>query len=128
MEPSFSLVLVRNIKSDDEMNDVVIFHLKKFWEGRDLWKEIKTGQKTSEWRDVTPFWFNRLCLVNLAVFQRRSDISNILKVHKAWFVVGYPKGNLPRLEVEIVGLFYHSETNQLEIKFANVEEILGKEN
>ena len=116
------------------MTDRVIFNLKRHWEidGMivDLYDEIKSGRKTNEWRNATSFWCTRL-------IERGStspyfpwavphDISHGLKVHKAWFVIGYPKDNLPRLEADITGLIYHPElkSSQLEIKFANVREIL----
>lgn len=107
------------------MKDVVIFHLKRIWEGKNLWEEIKQGRKTSEWRDSTEFWFKRLCISGASHPYSLSpqDFTDILKVYKAWFVVGYPKDNLPRLEADIIRLFNHPIDGQFEIVFANVKEV-----
>jgi hypothetical protein len=40
------------------------------------------------------------------------DLTDKIKVHKAWFFEGYPKGklmSLPHLKTEIIGLWYHPE-------------------
>ena len=111
------------------MATLVIFNLKRFWEidGKtvELYKEIKAGRKTSEYRDLTHFWIKRLC--EHAHWESYSDepqdLTKYLRIHRAWFVVGYPKGNVPRLEAEIIGLFCDSNARQLEIKFANVIEV-----
>jgi hypothetical protein len=117
-----------------DTSDKVIFNLKRHWniDGKvvDLYDEIKSGRKTSEWRNTTNFWCARLIergsISQYFGWAISHDISHGLKVHKAWFVIGYPKGNLPRLEADIIGLIYHPELKnpQLEIKFANVREIL----
>lgn len=88
----------------------------------DLYKEIKAGRKTSEFRDMKQSWIMRLCArANWVVdSEQRQDLTEFLKVHRAWFVVGYPKRNLPRLEADITGLFLLAM--QLEIKFTNVTE------
>jgi hypothetical protein len=117
------------------MKDVVIFHLKRIWEGKDLWEEIKKGRKRSEWRDLSPYWIKRLChevslpdgkKVSISLWINGTvpmDLTKYLKVHRAWFVEGYPKNSLPRLEADITGLVYHSSGSQLEIKFTNVQEV-----
>jgi hypothetical protein len=108
-----------------KMKDIVIFHLKRFWEGRDLWEEIVKGKKTSEWRDSTEFWHRRLCISGRShpySFDRYQDFTDVLKVHKAWFVVGYPKNNLPRLEADITRLIYHPMTSQYQVCITNVKE------
>lgn len=108
------------------MKDVVIFHLKRIWEGKDLWEEIKQGRKTSEWREATSYWFKRLLIKGAEPMASPYEIDyhrRFWKVHKAWFVGGYPKANLPRLEAEITGLVYHPDSSQLEIKFTNVKEV-----
>jgi len=120
------------------MSDRVIFNLKRLWkiDGKtvNLYNEIKSGRKTSEWRDAKHFMLRRLLTNRLTkeglekVLEvrktRLQDLTKLLKVHKVWFVVGYPEGTLPRLEADITALFYHPETSQLEIKFTNVREIL----
>jgi hypothetical protein len=75
-------------------SDTVIFNLKRFWppdapRNRQvrLYEEIKTGRKTCEYRDDKKYWRRRL------LGERCPS--------KAWFVEGYPKGNLPRLEADI---------------------------
>jgi len=106
------------------MNDKVIFHLARYFP-KDLYEEIKQGRKTSEFRDMTHYWIKRLChRANWLVDSNQpQDLTKYLRVHKAWFVVGYPKGNLPRLEADIVGLFCDPLAMQLEIKFTNVVEV-----
>lgn len=110
----------------------MIFHLKRIWEGKDLWEEIKSGRKTSEWRDFCKYWLYRLCKPrnpNILILYINvngtapQEVSPWLKVKKAWFLQGYPKGNLPRLEAEITGLVYHPDSSQLEIKFTNAKEV-----
>jgi hypothetical protein len=98
------------------------------WEGRDLWSEILSGRKTSEWRDFSKYWQERLLLCHdlKALSNRSIDYTKDLKVHRAWFVVAYPKGSLPRLEAEITGLVYHPDTSQLEIKFTNAKEVFER--
>jgi hypothetical protein len=107
------------------VNDTVVFHLKRFWEGKDLWWEITRRRKTSEWRTFSTHWQERLLLCeNLkALSNEPIDCTKDLKVHKAWFVVGYPKNNLPRIEADIIGLTYHPAPAQFEIKIANAKEI-----
>jgi len=102
---------------DGEGRSVILFHLKRFWEGRDLYEEIRTGRKTSEFREDTPYWRKRL-------------IDFILKLPKnemirAWFVCGYPKGNLPRLEATITEILDIEDSKQLEIKFKDVQEAIS---
>ncbi len=103
----------------------IIFNLKRLWEveGKtvDLYEEIKSGRKTIEYRDCTRFWGKRLCGW---VIYGTQELTSILKVHRAWFVVGYPKNNLPRLEADIIGLRCNGAM-QFEIKFANVREVVS---
>jgi hypothetical protein len=120
------------------MKDIAIFNLKRQWhiDGTklDLYEEIKAGRKTSEWRNASPYWLRKLLTNRLTkeglknVLQvwghKPQELTPLLKVHRAWFVIGYPKGNLPRLEADITALLYHPKTSQLEIKFANVKEVL----
>jgi len=95
------------------MSNSVFLHLKRFWtypngETVDLYEEIKSGRKTSEWREPTNYWITRLLLEP--------------QPKHACFVVGYPKNNLPRLEADISLIFYHVFDNQIEIQFENVKE------
>lgn len=129
------------------MTDKVIFNLKKYWVNPanyltgetskivDLYEEIKAGRKTSEWRGATKFWLKRLLTKRLTpegidkvldTYHKHGtqDLTCLLRVHTAWFLIGYPKGSLPRLEADITALLFHRETDQLEIKFANVRETL----
>jgi hypothetical protein len=107
----------------------VIFHLKKMWDGKDLWQEIKSGRKTSEWREASDYWIRRLSSVPLKRFvelangDKSSELRFVPKVKTAWFVVGYPEYSIPRLEAEIHRVILHKDTQQLEIQFANVKEI-----
>jgi hypothetical protein len=126
------------------MSDVVIFHLAKHFPpltpirpylhcAETLYEKIRKGDKTSEWRVATPYWLKRL--VTKADLQiggtEPQDLTELLKVHKAWFVEGYPKRNLPRLEAEISGLVYYPEnkefpahSQQLEIRFKLIREVM----
>ena len=92
----------------------IIFNLKRLWEidgeMRDLYEMIRSGEKTSEWRDLTDRWGKKL---------RGAEGK------RAWFVVGYPKDSLPRLEADIVEVVEHRETLQYEIRFTNVSEVLA---
>jgi len=110
------------------MNDKVVFHLASAWRmvnGRKLYDQIKDGTKTSEWRDATPYWFRRLLRSgNLIINTEETlNLSRSLKVHTAWFVQGYPKDNLPRLEAKITEIYLHGEIQQFEVKFTNVKEV-----
>lgn len=42
---------------------------------------------------------------------------------RAWFVVGYPKDNLPRQEADITRIFRRPVTNKIEVHFENVVEV-----
>lgn len=122
------------------MKDIVIFHLAKHFPPHDpawalsheledptLYEQIRNHKKTSEWRDFCKYWLKRLCIKRSNLFfvngTEPQDLTPFLKVHKAWFVQGYPKGSLPRLEADITGLLYHPSSSQLEIKFSNVKEL-----
>lgn len=107
----------------------IIFHLSKRFpevhtEGT-IYEDIRDGRKTSEWRDMSHYWVKRLFSGAHwdAESSDKQDLTQFLKVHRAWFVEGYPKGNLPRLEADIINVFYHPLSFQLEIQVANVKEI-----
>ncbi len=117
----------------------IIFNLKRNWEVDgvivDLYQQIKDGIKTSEWRYTRREDGRLTRYTKLLVTERgrdhilkpgggRINLFEYIRTNRAWFVVGYPKDNLPRLEADIVGLVYHSDTDQLEIKVSNVEEVL----
>lgn len=124
------------------MKDIVIFHLAKYFPPRTmkpcdmahpetLYEQIRSGKKTSEWRDFSIYWLQRL--FDWKALDKKVAISvndslpltltNFLKVHRTWFVEGYPKGSLPRLEADITGLLYHPSSSQLEIKFTHAKEL-----
>lgn len=107
----------------------VIFHLKRLWtypDGRtvDLYREILEGRKTSEFRDCKDYWTDRL--------YKKKMIDDTLhltpKVDKAWFVVGFPKNSLPRLEADITNILILKDDDgfaeQYEIQFTNVKEVI----
>lgn len=106
----------------------VIFRLKRYWtypDGKivDLYNEIKEGRKTSEFRDCTEYWTDRLYKTKTI-----NDLDHLTpKVDRAWFIVGYPKGNLPRLEADITNVLTHIDdegfAEQYEIQFTNVKEV-----
>lgn len=121
------------------MQDTVIFHLARFAPltpirpyphcVKILYEEIRLGNKTSEWRELGKrgYWLRRLCMKGLSInlnATEKLDLTLQLKVRKAWFVQGYPKNNLPRIEADITGLVYHPETLQLEIQFKVVREVM----
>jgi len=100
----------------------------------DLYKEIKAGRKTGEWRDASDYWlsvlFKKCWEVHDIIhsetikgLNKPVDVTNDLKVKRAWLLVGFPKGNLPRQEADITKAFYYSAGNQFEIQFSNVTEI-----
>lgn len=122
----FRLKRLLKIKLGKEPKDDVEF---------DVYEAIKVGQKTSEFRDFTAYWEQRLCpsldFLKLPCPDSSNidvDITNFLKVKTAWFTVGYPKNNLPRLEAEITKLILHFESDQFEIQFQNVKEITTARN
>jgi len=94
----------------------VIFNLSRFWplgapreQQIEPYAEIESGRKNIEWRENNEFWRKRLLSSN--------------PPSRAWFVVGYPKGNLPRLEATIVDIVPHEALGKIEIRFANIEEV-----
>ena len=109
----------------------VHFCLKRSgWGYDDIYEALKTGEKTSEWRDASPFWLSRL-------FKKGAQSSvrhNINRQHTpklfthpddhkhttARFVVGYTK--FPRLIADIHNIYYHRESDQFEIQIKNVRE------
>jgi hypothetical protein len=95
----------------------------------DLYEDIKAGRKTSEWRDLSNYWCQLLTgmpkeKLESTVALVGDNLTELLKVKKAWFVVGYPKNNLPRLEVDIVDLLLSRDSDQFEIRIANVVEMI----
>ena len=109
---------------------IIIFRLKRFWEGEvggkpiknlDLWEEIKQGRKTSEWRDITEYWTRRLYTQPLNFTIGYTRVKRTFG--RVWFTCGYPKHNLPRLEADYVNTIPHLDTRQYEIVFANVTEV-----
>lgn len=111
----------------------VIFRLQRNWvvDGKivDLYKEIKEGRKTIEYRNATFYWGVRLLEEPIKVFacadaySELADFTSFLKVKCAWFVVGFPKGSLPRLEANITKLEYDPIGSQFRIHFDNVKEV-----
>jgi len=97
-----------------------------------LYEEIKAGRKTSEWRDASDYWLKRFCTLPVKkvvdLVKEKPASLNIVPLptcskSKAWFTIGYPKNNLPRLEADIFAVFLHRDTQQLEIQIQNVREI-----
>jgi hypothetical protein len=124
----------------------VVFNLKTFMpiDGKNgpnvnLYDEIKAGPKTSEWRDANRHWIQRLTkgfgsYEMIAMIPPQDeldcdtaiDLTMFLKPKMAWFIRGYPKGSLPRLEARITKLIYWANKNsmhQFEIQFTDVIEI-----
>jgi hypothetical protein len=61
--------------------------------------------------------------IELQVSQPPIDVTRFLKVKQAIFVIGYPKGNLPRIEADILSLLYYNVANQFEIVIKNPREV-----
>lgn len=108
------------------------FVLKRLgWGYDDIYEALKTGEKTSEWRDASPFWISRLFKKGAQSSVRHRIIhatGSLLFLHpddhkhkKARFVVGYTK--YPRLIADIHNIYYHRNTNQFEIQIENVVEV-----
>ena len=87
---------------------------------RDLYKDIREGRKKSEWRDDTEYWRKRLIVPFLT---KSPAIDNRFGGVRAWFVCGYPKGNLPRLEATIWKVVDDWVSGQIEVKFKDVVEV-----
>ena len=96
------------------MGDKVVFHSSRSLVvlGKYVapYESIRCGRKTVEYRPNSRFWRLRLIQANP-------------RPTRAWFMVGYPKGNLPRLEADITKIVRCRPTNQIEIHFKNVKEI-----
>ena len=107
------------------------FVLKRYLEGfeeyGDLYEAIKSGRKKVEYRNATDHWKIRL-LTPKAVEILESDERDInlvfredlLKHHKAVFVVGYTK--FPKLVTDITKIVYLPDSNQFETHLTNVRE------
>lgn len=116
-------------------NYAVFFNIKRTgWGWADIYHALKTGKKTSEWRDGTDHWISRLFKKKLKgrvkhwmSYPRTDGILDIpdraWKHKKARFRVGYKLG--PTLEADITAIVYHQETIQFEVKIENVVEIDG---
>lgn len=108
------------------------------WGYCDIYEALKSGEKTSEWRDGSDHWKVRL-LNELGRKQLRwaHELKERNKGHnkpyfimpfpdymwkhkKARFVVGYTKA--PMLIADVKAIIYNSETNQFEIQIENVVE------
>ena len=76
----------------------------------DPYESIRSGRKTVEYRPHSGYWRLRLIQANP-------------RPSRAWFVVRYPKDNLPRLEADITKIVRCRPTNQIEIHIKNVVEI-----
>ena len=111
----------------------VHFVLKRTgWGYTDIYEALKTGEKTSEWRDASPHWILRLFTKRAQSSVRHRMLRHegpLMFIHPddhkhktARFVVGYTK--YPRLLADIHNIYYHRDTNQFEIQIKNVKEEL----
>ena len=108
------------------------------WGYDDLYEALKTGVKTSEWRDGSDHWRSRL-LTEMGRTQiiwadefKENNYPNearpyvmafpgyLWKYNRARFMVGYTK--YPRLIADVIGILYYSKTNQFEIKLGFIRE------
>lgn len=111
------------------------------WGYDDTYEAIKSGEKTSEWRDGSDYWAKRL-LTEMGrqqikwahEFKERNKGQTkpyfllpfpeyLWKHNRARFVVGHTKR--PMLVADVTEIIYHSKTNQFEIQIKNVEEKLN---
>lgn len=92
---------------------------------------IKSGEKTSEWRDGTEFWISRLLneegRSELKTFKSGYESFEVWyfcpkywKYVKARFVVGYTKA--PMLLADVTGILYHRFADQFQVQLGYVEE------
>ena len=113
------------------------FVLKRTGSGYDdIYEALKSGEKTSEWRDATGFWISRLFKKNVQrtierqIKHYEGPRIQFHKTHykhmKARFVVGYTKS--PMLMADVIAIIFHTDTNQFEVQIENVEEFLTKIN
>ena len=102
-------------------------YLPEFPEFGDLYEAIKTGKKTSEYRDATPYWAKRL--LNKRGLSHYNSIIGCriwmftqedLKHTEATFRVGYTKG--PTLHATIKDIIWKPREEQFEIHIENVVE------
>jgi len=121
------------------MTDKIMFVLKKYWviDGKtvNLYEEIRLGRKTVEYRKATKYWQSRLLKnidwsqvpLDLASAERALiDLTEKLKVRKAWFMEGYRKNCLPRLEARITKLLLDPRAGMFHIHVDNVKEVIQK--
>ena len=112
---------------------------RKGWGYDDIYEAIKTGEKTSEWRDGSKYWISRLLtppspsvrysgqetLQHAHEIGRPSFLMDFADYHwkhkKARFVVGYTK--TPMLIADVKAIIYYSKKNQFEIRIENVKEV-----
>jgi len=118
------------------MSDKIVFILKKVWLRNgmhvNLYQEIKTGKKTVEYRKVSEHWKSRL--LNDVRFPLRVvgtkgaliDLTDKLKARKAWFMVGFKKNCLPRLEARITKLLLDPRAGVFHVHVDNVVEKKGE--
>jgi len=116
---------------------VLARYLPGFEEYGDLYQAIKTGKKTSEYRDATPYWAKRLLnSIGLNKYhftlERNKNpeehyevVKSIfdspdLKHTEATFRVGYTKG--PTLHATIKDIIWKPTEQQFEIRIENVRE------
>ena len=110
---------------------------RKGWGYDDIYEALKTGEKTSEWRDGSDHWKKRL-LTGMGRTQLRwahevkerskpfflLDFPDYLWKHKrARFVVGYTK--TPMLLADVKAILYYSKTNQFEVQIENVTAVIN---
>jgi len=115
----------------------LFFHLARDFELsdgsviRDVYGQIKSGEKKVEYRPNSKYWrlrVNRIladrgmddCLVDFPVEAHFDFAHPVID----WFVTGFPKGNLPHLEVEVHRIVIpRSEEDSIEFHLGRVEEV-----
>lgn len=103
------------------------------WGYDDIYEALKTGEKTSEWRDATEFWISRLFTKKAQSSVRHRMLrheGSLMFIHpddykhrKARFVVGYTKS--PMLIADVRAIMYHTKTVQFEVQIENISEVIS---
>lgn len=114
----------------------LFFHLARDFELsdgtviKDVYGQIKSGEKKVEYRPNSDYWRKR---IDKILRKRKHGMtagagSNItIEVgypFTAWFVTGYPKGSLPRLEVSVSKIVEPVDRDlSIEFHLGRVEEV-----
>jgi len=110
------------------------------WGYTDIYEALKTGEKTSEWRDGSDHWRRQLLTRNgINSLERAEEIERSdIRVPSKPFVIAFPnyqwkhkrarfvvgRTKTPMLLADVTAIMYNSKTDQFEIQIENVVEVL----